>query len=207
VPYKRQAELYRFLYYNPSATLKEAAEALHIPYNYARAVKSRLMHNPKYRNFDACPECGTKLVEGVCPHCGIDFTKPAYDNFFGSHSPVVFTLPGGGLGTGEVALKFNNALKVVSNQLDRWDDVMLTRIKRAQKKGNKKLAQVLPNDPEIHNYASRLLYREIVEYATKYPSLRLGEKTIDALLQNVVNQLKREDKRFVSRLAQTDYSV
>jgi len=203
VPYKRQAELYRFLFYHQSATLKDAAEALHISYNYARAVNTRLMRNPKYRNFDACPECGTKLVAGVCPHCGIDFTQPIFNGSFGSHSPVIPTLPGGGLGTSNVALKYKNNLKVVSNQLDQLDDKHLTKIEKAQKKGNKKLVQFLPNDLEMHAYAAKLLYKEIVEYAAKYPSLSLGEKTIDALLQNVVNQLKREDKRFVSRLAQT----
>ena len=193
--HNRQAELYRFKFYNQSASLKDAAEALHISYNYARAVYSRLMRNPKYRNFDACPECGTKLIEGVCPRCGIDFTQPILDGFFGSHSPVVYTLPGGGLGTGEVApLKYENNLKVLRNQLDRLDDKHLTRIKMAQKKGNKKLAQLLPNDPEIHNYAAKLLYKEIVEYAVKYPSLSLGEKTLDALIENVLNQLKRENK-------------
>jgi len=197
--HKRQAELYRFMFYNPSASLKDAAEVLHISYNYARAVKSRLMRNPKYRNFNACPECGAQLVEGVCPRCGIDFTQPTFDGFFGSHSPVIATLPGDGLGTSEpVPLKYKNNLKVLSNQLERLDNKHLTRIKRAQKKGNKKLAQFLPNNPEIHNYAAKLLYKEIVEYAVKYPSLSLSDKTLDALIENVLNRLKRENKFFVS---------
>jgi len=195
VMHKRQAELYRLKYYNPSASLKDLAEALHISYNYARAVYSRLMRNPKYRHFDACPECGTTLINKVCPHCGIDFNQPMFDGFFGSHSPVIPTFPGNGLGTDELPhLNFKNSLKVIRNQLDRLDDKHLTKIQRAQKKGNKKLAQFLPNDPEIHNYATKLLYKEIVEYALKYPSLSISDKTLNAFIENVLNRLKREDK-------------
>jgi len=193
--HKRQAELYRLKFYNQSASLKDLAEVLHTSYNYTRAVYSRLMRNPKYRHFDACPECGTKLINKVCPHCGIDFNQPMVDEYFGSHSPVITTLPGGGLGTDEIPhLNFKNNLKVIRNQLDRLENEHITKIQRAQKKGNKKLAQFLPNDPEIHNYATKLLYKEIVEYALKYPSLSISNKTLNAFIENVLNQLKREDK-------------
>ncbi|MDG6927133.1 MAG: hypothetical protein JRN10_00275 [Nitrososphaerota archaeon] len=184
-----EQKLFKYRFFNPGSTLKEAAANCHIKYSAAAMAWSRLKRH--HDLFKLCPICYHEtLYDGVCHLCGFesgaDFEMPGSDSK--TQAPVYKLMPFGGLGTqtdyNKLRLKYGgraiqHAVEHGPNsdrKLETLRDRLLQELKGKY------------ND-DVLEFAARLLVLEYERFRTLYPDLLNKHGMNDLILNAVKRQL------------------
>ena len=193
----KQHLLFRYLWSNPSVTLKVAARELHISYENARQLHHRLKDRPDLSK--RCPECFRPSLQGlVCTNCGVELDTPNLPQGirFEETSPVHTIQPLNGLGSvtpyegGRDSegswrpLKMQYGGRNVAHLVESSPDPLLERAKSLLWQ---ELKETMPPDSVVEE-SSRILVLELAEFRAKYPGLN-PQGLASQLVKNVLSLL------------------
>jgi hypothetical protein len=200
-----QHRLYSFLFFNPSATLKDASEALHISYSNARLLSTRLRRRKDFGRL--CPLCfAPRFYSGSCQNCGfmVDGQPHTTEADFDATSPVHRILPDRGLG-GSVSVsnyaslartlysgeklppaRLRKHARNLSHLAEPRQDSLLKAI-------DSDLLEVLKlryPDDGVSDMAARLAADEVRRFRRNYPALTAPKGLRRQLVDNVLRRLE-----------------
>jgi len=179
---------YRWLWANPSGSLKAMSRDLKISYACAKQRSSRLKRRADISR--RCPECWSPSLEGLtCRNCGVELDTPILPEGvrFGETSPVhtIQMLNGLGSVTNYGSLGLTYGARNVQHLAERPDDSFSESCKSRLWQ---ELKEVFPDDG-VTEEATRMLVKEIAEFRCKYPGLVRKKGVGDQLVSNVVARL------------------
>ncbi len=180
--------IFRWLWENPSGSLRDAAKDFHISHEAAKQRASRVK-----RRLDIsrrCPECFMPSLEGLtCRNCGAELDAPKLPEGirFEETSPVHTIQPLSGLGgsTDYRSLGLTYGALNVQHLVERPTDPF---VETCKSKLWQELKGTMPPD-SVTEEATRLLLKEIAEFRARYPSLSRAKGAGDQLVRNVVIRL------------------
>jgi hypothetical protein len=180
--------IFRWLWENPSGSLKDAAKDLHISHDAARQRARRARKRVDISR--RCPECFRPMLEGLaCRNCGAELDAPKLPDGirFEETSPVHTIQPLNGLGgsTDYRSLGLSYGSQNVRHLVERPGDSF---VESCKSKLWQELKGAMPPD-SVTEEATRLLLKEIAEFRARYPVLTRAKGAGDQLVQNVVNRL------------------
>ncbi|HEV2225702.1 MAG TPA: hypothetical protein VGR56_02725 [Nitrososphaerales archaeon] len=201
-----QHRLLRFLFENRGATLRTAAEELHLSYPNVRMISTRLKRRPDRGRL--CPMCfAPDFFSASCHTCGftIDGSPPTTTVIDPeASSPVHRILPDRGLG-GYVS-RANYAS--LARKMYHGENLSHAQLKRhaanlshlAEPKGDRLMSSVLSKlleelkrtypDDSVSEVAARLAAEEVKAFRTNYPSLTAPKGLGDQLVRNVLHRIE-----------------
>jgi hypothetical protein len=196
----RQHVLFAYIWRHPGASLVEVADALHLSHPNARQLKSRLTRRPDLAR--RCPECfAPTFYRLVCQSCGFEDgargTVPL-EVRFEFQSPVHRIQPLNGLGSAtaykggqdsegnRAPMKLQYGGENIRHLVEHADDAFLEAAKSDLWEG---LKAAMLGDGVVEE-ANRLLYREVVEFRSRYPGLVRAKGARAQLVGNVLALLR-----------------
>jgi len=191
--------LFRFLWYHPDASLKDASRELHMSYaavkqNHIRLKRSNLIDR-------LCPECFKPArIDLQCYACGVDLSKSVAPMLYDpeSYNPVFSIQPGNGLGSAiTIPPGLSNSRTIIKQQ------IMKTLYKDDQfEKAKSELLEFLKatSPPEnVTESAYKLLKAEFGEFKMRYPGIRISTAIRKQLIINVERRLQLIYPTFIHR--------
>jgi hypothetical protein len=180
--------VFRWLWGNPSGSLKDAAKDLHISHEAAKQRSSRVKKRSDISK--RCPECFKPSLEGLfCRNCGAELDVPRLPDGvrFEETSPVHSIQPLSGLGssTDYRSLGLSYGAQNVQHLVERPADPF---VESCKSKLWEELKGTMPPD-SVTEEATKLLLKEIAEFRARYPALARAKGAGDQLVRNVVNRL------------------
>ena len=184
---KTKRALFRFKFFNPEASLKEAANALGISYSDAKVTWHRLKQS--YNLASLCPICFSQAFDGkVCHNCGFtaeedqELQEKALE--FPEDHETVIDLKGKGL-------KLKASAQDIQSILDHGfrghkDERKFERLKEM-------LFRELMNysfDPGVRALALRILRSEFMNFKANYPELLSKHGVGELIVRSTIKRLR-----------------
>ena len=184
---KTRRALFRFKFFNPEASLKDAANALGISYNNAKVAWHRLKQS--YNLANLCPICFSQAFDGqVCHVCGFTVERDQelqekVLEFPEDHETVIELESKG--------LKLKTSAQDIQSILDHGfrghkDERKFERLKDM-------LFRELMNysfDPSIKALALRILRSEFMNFRSNYPELLSKHGVGELIVRSTIKRLK-----------------
>ncbi len=199
-----QHRLWSFLFFHPSATLRDASAELHVSYAYARLLSTRLRRKKDFGRL--CPICFAPVFySAACHACGftVDGQSQRVELDFDATSPVHRVLPDHGLG-GHMSTSNYARLARMMYQSEKLSPALLRthaaslahlaepRQDPLLKSIRSKLLQVLKElypDDVVSDMASKLASDEIRSFRIDNPLLTNPKELADQTVLKVLDKL------------------